>query len=230
MARLVTYYDWVVTYTTKIMATNKLILTKKIVERMTANYGVVTTDQVGEGRKIHVVSQMSSAFNVENKDGDTVMEYGNTGAILQKKLINFKAISMEGHKANLAILREAVELEEDGDAEGASALYQKYLNAARFSCSVLSTEPAFNLDLSDGDEVTIRVESYTNDAGSIFLRGNGRSLKVKEATAAPMFKGSIFDSITAIADDTQDTPEETPEQVISRVRAEKKAAKATTKA
>lgn len=184
------------------MATVKNPLTLASIKNITAKYGVVKASNVGDAMK-HTIESVSSPFDVKNGAGELVQEFGNEGMILRKKIITFKAISEVGHAFAGKLIAEAFAAEKAGDADAAHELYQEYLNKARFTASILSTEPSFNLDIQRGDRVSVEVEVYEGEKGNI-LRGTGKTLRViapVEAAKANLdsFFTSIEDSYVAPA-------------------------------
>ncbi len=207
------------------MAKTQILLTSKIVDRITGAYDTVTKDNVGR-RMIHIVESVTNPFDVLNGAKEIVLEYGDTGAILQKKLITCKAISEEGYKANLHMLQDALDLEADeADPQEVSDAYQRFLNAARFQISVLSTEAPFANEYANGDEISVRVESYVSPKGDVFLRGNGKSIKAQAPVKGTAF-GSIFKGI--VMNDDAPTPEEKEAALEAEAEALRVKAKAAT--
>lgn len=176
------------------MATIKNPLTLASIKNITAKYGVVKSSNVGDVMK-HTIESVSNPFDVKNGAGELVSEYGNSDSILRKKIVTFKAISEVGHAYAAKLIAEAFAAEKAGDADAAHELYQEYLNKARFSTSILSTEPGFELDLQRGDRVSVEVEEYEGEKGNI-LRGTGKTLRViAPVEAAKANLDSFFTSI-----------------------------------
>lgn len=179
-------------------------LTLKSIQNITAKYGLVTPAEAGQTIK-QTVERMGAAFDVtKGEDKAPVFEYGNEGMILRKKVITFKAISSIGHDFHRSKLIDAYKLEQAGDAQGAHVLYQEYLDGARFSASVLSTEQPFNFDLTNGDEVKLKVEIWDDK----IIRGTGKTIKLMAPKEVAAFNGAaFFASITAVADPEANKPE-----------------------
>lgn len=177
-------------------------LTLKSIQNITSKYGLVTPAEAGQTIK-QTVERMGAAFDVtKGEDKAPVFEYGNEGMILRKKVITFKAISSIGHDFHRSKLIEAYKLEQAKDAQGAHVLYQEYLDGARFSASVLSTEQPFNYDLTNGDEVKVKVEIWDDK----IIRGTGRTIKLLAPKEVAAFNGAaFFASITAVADPAANT-------------------------
>lgn len=179
------------------MANERRFLTKDAIINITAKYGIVRPDNVGDVMQ-HTVESVSAPFDVKTKEGKTVNEFGSEDALLQKKIVTFKAISEFGHRFHKAKLKEAYALELEGKAEEADALYQQYLNGARFSASILSTQPAWTLDIVRNDRMKVDVVNFEDR----ILRGEN----IREMAAVKA--GSIGNMFTSLFD--EDADEETP--------------------
>lgn len=186
------------------MATEKRLWTKQSIINLTAKYGIVKVDNVGDTMQ-HTVESVSSAFDVQKKDGTTVMEFGSEDTVLQKKIVTFKAITELGHRFHKAKLREAQALEAAGDAEGASELYQQYLNGARLSASILSTYPSWNIDLVRGDKVKVDIINFEDK----LLKGD--NVRVMPAVKAASV-GNLFTSLFDGEDEEEDVETETEDE------------------
>lgn len=170
------------------------------VRNITNKYGYVTPDNVGDTME-HTVERISLPFDVKNKAGELVMEARNEGIVLQKKIITFKAISSVGHDFHKSKLAEGYQLEKSGDAQAAHWMYQEYLDGARFSANILSSDAAWNLDIQRNDKVKVEVELFEGEGNARILRGTGKTLRIQAAIKAARFNAAAtFDAITAIAD------------------------------
>ena len=143
------------------------------------------------------VASKPTIVDVEDSDGNPVMEANGSGAILQKAIINFSANSIPAVKACRPILKDALAKEQAGDLDGASEDYNDYLNKVQVTGSILSTNPLFQKVLSGeidrGTDLIGRViEVDAKNGKTIALESNKFSVKALDHAR----KGDVFNPFT----------------------------------
>jgi len=130
---------------------------------------IAVPETVIGGKKIlFTIQGNGTQLDVQDKEGNYVSSAADPEVILQKKIFNVRANSVlaMGLKINRDLLAAGVAAEKAGDLETAHENFSKYLNAVQISFNILlpnKLEPK----LSDGVEISARVQKITTDNGSL---------------------------------------------------------------
>lgn len=155
--------------------------------RITAKYGYVTPDMRSAKLTVESVSKPLDVKKGANRD-EAVLEYGTTDTLLRKRIVTFSSISQWGHEYHQDKVAKAKALEAT-DPQAAHELYQAYLDGARISGELLSSNAkTFNMDLQKYDECVCQIVAITTENGKL-LRVDGNTIRVKEVAAPAKFVG-----------------------------------------
>jgi hypothetical protein len=166
---------------------------------------LVTNAHIGKRITVFVRND-GNVIDVQDKEGNLVMEVNNPDTVLRKRIFNGNANSEAAILAanNRALREEALKAEKAGDAAKASELFNDYLNKTQFSFSVLSTSSMFD-KIRGGMEVTGTVQEVVTDNGRL-LTLDSSTLAIKE----PEVLKKPSTSMWTIGEEGGETPDAEP--------------------
>jgi hypothetical protein len=143
-------------------------LNAKAVQVIMKQRGLVQEAQAGKKKVLLTVQGNGVIVDVKDKEGAFVQSVTEPGTVFRKMIFNVKANSdlAMRNPLNTAILKDAVLAERAGEAEKAHELYNSYLNKVQVSFSI-PLPSKLEDKLSDGVEISARVEKITTDNGSL---------------------------------------------------------------
>lgn len=174
-----------------------------------------------EGKTVvFTVQGDGNVIDVKDKAGELVFSTiaGYEGIVLQKKIFNLRANSQVGmtNPRTVDYLRTGIAAEKAGNIDAAHEAFNEYLNACQMNVGILLPNAKAE-KLSDGMEISAKVQLVTTDNGSL-LTIDPSTISV----VAPERLGTTTFNI----DDY--LPKETEEEKVAREKAEKIAAGAKT--
>lgn len=109
-----------------------------------------------------------NSIDVKNKAGELVAQAGGDGVVLQKKIFNTNvnsAIAMK-NPANVTLYKDACKAEKAGETDKAHDLFNQLANKLQVSFGLLLPSK-FEFQLSDGVEISAKLQLITTDNGQI---------------------------------------------------------------
>jgi hypothetical protein len=166
------------------MATQSVVLNRKMVESRMNRLGLVDDSMVGK-KYMFTVRGNGTVIDVKNKAGEYVQSVVEPGTVFQTRIFNLDAKSAIALKnpANHALAATGLAAERAGNYAEAHEKYQDFLNAVRLSFNIPTTSRIVDR-LGDQVDIEARVIKITTENGSL-LTIDPTTIRVIEPEVLP---------------------------------------------